>query len=324
MVRDFKSYQKELKSNRFSQVDMIKLRALPLFLEINNFPRGAGDDILFVSKLNELKNANFSAVENNLSNIFFNFIDKNFAYRNISYIDTTGQEMVKVYQTNNQTIIASKNDLHNVSSTDYFKRALVVPSGQVVISSIKPEKLDDGIIKPIFRYSTPIYDNNNKFKGILELTVLTDYFLDDIRNFSHNDEVAFLIDAKGMYLANANQFKEFDSTGRYSFQADYGDTAKKILNSANESFFEDQNYIYSFQKIIPSLSRFEVYKGTLSQGKTSVDDYLTLVVVSSKMSVDGIASSLFLEKITAWTLQVFIVVLIMILFIFNYWKEREL
>jgi len=323
-VIDFKSYKKEIESKRFSQIDMVKLRSLPLFLEINNFPRGAGDDILFLSKLNEFKNINLSEAENSISNIFFNFIDQDTAYRNISYIDATGQEIVRVYQSNNQTIIVNKNNLQNVAATDYFKRSLVVPSGQVAISSIRLEELDNGVSAPIFKYSTPVYDSKNKLKGVLELTVQADYFLNDIRNFSHNDEKAFLIDAKGMYLANVDQFKEFDSTGKYNFQVDYGEAAKKILNSTDETFLEDESYIYSFQKIIPSLSRFEIYKGSLSKNRATVDDYLILVVVSNKTSVNSAISDIFLEKITVWALQVCIVVLIMTLFYFSYWKQKKI
>jgi len=309
----YSSYKEESRLAYFNYSDMIKFRLMPLFFELNSFSHGAGDDILFLSKLvNFKKDISIQSI-NRFTDIFINLLSQNKTYYSISFLDTTGQELFKVYQIDDSVKIADKEDLINKGLLDSFKDSLTIEPNQVSISNVQIDTLLDGSKKPVFKYTAPVFNEKNEIYAVLELVVKADYFIEDIRNFSRPNETALLINSKGMYLANNQKHKEFDNSLIYSFQSDYPGILEEILKDEKNNFIEDKNYTYSFQKIVPSLSRFNIYSGSLIGNQSVAEEYLILLVVSDKEQINRTNSSLLFSKSVIWLMQTIMIVFVIII-----------
>lgn len=304
------SYKEKAMSEYYNQVNMIDQRMMPLFWEVNNFPSGAGNDVLFLNKLDSVKNNGNGSSTQSMLNDFYNFIKQNQVYYQVSYADYSGQEIAKVFFTEDQIEESPSEDLKNIKDSDLFKKATSVGQDRVAISELKKEVLRNGKSEAIIDYASPVYSNVGELTGVVILSVRAAYFLDDVRNFARVGEDAMLIDSAGRYLASQNQSKEFDQTGKYNFFNDYPDAAAVILRGTNNYSVEDDKHIFSFRKIVPVLSKFEIYEGSLNSGQSTADDYWVLIVIGDKTQIFESIYSIIKEKAAAWLFQTFVILLI--------------
>jgi len=310
-VSCFLTFENEAKEKYSRQINMMDQRMLPLFLEINNFPSGSGNDALFLSKLSGLEDINEDENLQKEQDNLLNFADQNKVFSQIIYVDVLGKERIKVENGDSDAKLASIGDLENIAGQDYFLKASETVEGKVIISDLFLGDTGNGQ-EPLLRYIAPVYDNG-EFDGAVIMLVRANYFLDDIRNFSRDGEDAFLINSKGQYITCKDRFKEFDSTGEYNFFSDYPDAASLILKNSDSRYFETSTHVFSFRKIIPVLGNFEYYNGSLDSKNSTADNYWILVVIGEKSEISGQISFLLMERIAVLAIQIFIILAIAII-----------
>lgn len=245
---------------------MIDQRLSSLFFEINNFPRGPGQDVVFLSRLTSLNNYISGSPDNkaaydSILKDFDIYRDQSKAYDEIEYIPFVGAESVcALYEP-------GENLEDCLEHEEFKKKAGGMSNGEVYISELhRNPHYDKGLITAL-HYTTPVFDNTNILKGAVVLTVNANYFLEDIRNYSKPGEMVYLIDNKGFYLAHPDQKKEFVASqdGLGSFVNDYPDISEKVLLS-NERRLEDEEHIFSLRRIYPTASSFEMHDESRGEG----------------------------------------------------------
>lgn len=277
-------------------IDTIDRRVSLVALELNSFPRSRGGDVLFLSRLNSLsnlinsRNDNFNllrAVEDD----FFYFLKDNPAYYQLRYIEENGSEVVRVNSIDGKIKVVDVEGLQDKSLRYYFDVTSKLSKGEVYISpldlNIENEKLEErgegNEIEyiPVLRYSTPLYNKNNEFKGIAITNIYANYFLDDVKNYPRNGDVAFLVDSEGNYLSHPNKTKEFGimlNTSE-SFFRDYPEVANNILEGTNSRFLESEDLVFNYRHIYPKAGSFEIHSGSEKVlGNNSEENYFWVLV----------------------------------------------
>ncbi len=314
VVRDYSNLNKNLKIRNASTLDIIDQRINSIFLEINNFPGNAANEIIFLSKLSCFKdvinNEEGSELKiNGVKNIekdFLEFLKQSSAYYQLRYIDKNGSEIVRVDFDGENYKVIPKSKLQDKSWRYYFNQAMGLDEGEVYISPLDLN-IENGEIEnrgternpvyvPVIRYATPVVNNEGGKEGIIITNIYADYFLEDIRRFQREGEEVFLINGEGHYLTHPDKRKEFgfmldkDNT----FYKDYTEVSEEILQDFSKRRLETKDYIFSFRHIYPTIGSFEIYEGSKKVfGKNSEESYYwTLVSVSEKKEIEKATNNL--------------------------------
>jgi putative two-component system response regulator len=124
----------------------------------------------------EYVNSNFKSNKflGEVENLFYNFAKVSKAIHRIEILDTTGQEVVSIYNKRDRTIVSgSRSRLQDKKSPPYFQEALKY-DGQVYISPIamNVESIDvDQTVYPVVRLATQLYDDKSQKRGVLVLHI---------------------------------------------------------------------------------------------------------------------------------------------------------
>ncbi|MEM8861948.1 MAG: ATP-binding protein, partial [Chloroflexota bacterium] len=145
---------------------------------------------VWISRLTQ----SFSAVQSN-----------KLVYQQIRLLNEDGSEIVRVDFYNNRVQIPFEEELKNQVGKDYFESAKDLSEGEVFISSIElnndyPEVPE--LKEPVIRYSAPIFDNRNEFRGVIVANVYASAVLSLLE--SEEGEV-YLTDEFGTYLFHPDQ-----------------------------------------------------------------------------------------------------------------------
>jgi len=283
---------------------MIDQRMTSLLFEMNIFPQYTGNDLLFISRLSSLRRVVLSGEAENLRILegdFLEFLKQSAAYYQLVYIDESGNEIVGVEFDDDIYETISREDLRDMSGTDYFIETINLNEGEVFISRLDLEEGEsDGEGErasiPIMKSAAPVFDENGVRKGIVFLSFYANYFLDDIRRFQRQGEEMFLIDKEGYYLAHPNREKEFAfiSKGDENFYDDYPKVTEEVLLDFDERRFESEDSIFTFRYLYPTAGDFRIHKGSETVlGENPEERYFwVLVSVTDKSEIDSMPDKL--------------------------------
>lgn len=300
------NYQENLKLHSASSLDIIGQRMDSLVFEINNFPRTASGEILFLSSLSSIQNfVNSSELFKDelvgyVEEDFLNFMGGNDAYYQLRYLDLLGNEIVRVDFDGEARRIVPTEELQYKSQRYYFNEVINLDKGDIFISKIDLN-LERGVLEnrgseenPIYisvlRYATPVFNKMGYTEGMIVSNIYADYFLEDIRRFEKENEIFYLIDENGYYLAHPNRTKEFSFMfdGKYNFKFDYPEVSEKILGLSDDRIIESEDSIFTYKYIFPSLGSFEIHSGMEKVLGTVPEEkqFWVLVGVSDKEEIN--------------------------------------
>lgn len=300
--------KKIFEANTFDTIDQ---RLSFLYDDINYFPIGASDDILFLSKTSSMRNVINSGNENleegikELENDFLEFLKGNNMYYKLRYIDENGEERLKVYFDGNDYITAGKAQLENKKGRYYFGDAMSLDDEEVFISIIDLN-FEKGVLEnrgtesnpeyvPVIRFATPVFSNEGGQKGIIISSIYADYFLEDIRRAQREGETVVLIEQDGYYLSHPEKDKEFAFMleNNNNFYEDYPDIADQVISLHESSFkhrrIESGGLVFSLRHIHPASASFELFSGSrkvLNEDDPDKEYFWNLVSISEKEIID--------------------------------------
>lgn len=282
---------------------MIDQRMDSLLYEMNIFPQGIGDDLLFLSELSSLKKVGSSVGESrdkairDLENDFFKFLKRSTAYYQLRYIDERGEEIVRAEFDGNNYKLISKDKLQNKKERNYFDEAVKLNKGEIYISQLDLN-VEKGVIEnkgteknpvyvPVIRVATPVF-SDKELRGIVIFNIYADYFLDNIRRGYREGERVFLINRAGYYLAHPNREKEFAFMfdGEDNFYDDFPEVSKEMLLDLNKRRFESNELIFTFKYIYPTAGGAGIYSDL------GGDYSWILVTISEKDEINNTLSKL--------------------------------
>lgn len=120
----------------------------------------------------------------------------------VRYIDSLGQEQIRVERLNDDTVRVSDETMQNKSKRDYFKHASANNEGDIYISSIDLN-LEHGKIeipyKPIVRFALPVF-SEGKRSGIVVVNILMPHILQELTHSS--SFFLYLYDEEGYLLVS--------------------------------------------------------------------------------------------------------------------------
>jgi putative methionine-R-sulfoxide reductase with GAF domain len=186
-------------------------------VNINAFLSSAQSDAIFLSRSSALNHylavmevgidpATIADARAALEAEFLAFAQARLFYDQVRFLDAAGQEIARVNTTSEgvSTIVAQA-DLQDKSDRYYFQNSIGLAPGQVYVS---PLDLDGKIQvphKPVMRYATPVYLNDQP-RGVIVTHVLAENFLAPLDGAQ---TPAFLVDADGYYLYHPHESKRW-------------------------------------------------------------------------------------------------------------------
>ena len=106
-------------------------------------------------------------------------------YNQVRFLDSEGQESVRVnFESNSQNVtIVPDEQLQNKADRYYFKEALPLGPGEIFISpfdlNVEQGQVQDPPV-PMLRFSTAVFDTNERKAGIVVLNFLGQTLLDEL------------------------------------------------------------------------------------------------------------------------------------------------
>jgi len=316
----FGDIQQEQESYVSLSNDALDERMSSLYNELNNLPSGAGNDVLFLSSLVDVKDFIFngSSKEEEIDQDFSEFLNQNTAYKRLTIAKIDNQPGLNIERQIDGKIILSQSSL----SEDFISKAINLQKNKVYISDLQKDVISDSGSLVLY-YATPIFNDAGELGGILILTVDPSYFLDDVRNFSRPGEQVFLVNELGSYLANSDVNKEYINTeDKFNFKTDFSEVSDEILSISDKRIIETKDSIFVFRYIQPTLSKFNIYKINGSSDAKDIKDsfYWVLVSVSDRQDVNVILKTIKQQRFIFLLLMITITIFIGLVVYSMYWR----
>lgn len=217
-------------------------------------------DLMFLGRLIEGLSFEPSVAEGRrryLAQVFVTFAREKALYDQIRFLDTGGQEVVRVNLTHGEPVLVESKRLQDKSNRYYVIQSLRLASGQVYLSPLDLNIEDGEVqqpIKPVLRFATPVFDAEGRRRGIIVLNYLGDRLLDRFRQAAANivDHVQ-LLNADGHWLSSPRPNEAWgfmygrDDTFARRFPAAW----RRIRDEPDGQFVSAGN-LFTFATVLPA------------------------------------------------------------------------
>lgn len=215
-------------------------------------------DLKFLS--NHLESKAFDSSDRikkqNVSVLLKGFAEQKRLYDQIRFIETDGQEKIRINFQRDGAYAVSEDALQNKADRYYFREALKLKAGEVYISPLDLN-IEQGRIekpfKPVIRFATPIFSASEQLKGVLVLNYLGKRMLDSFARASANiaDHI-YLINQQGYWLHSPdtdNSWGFMLEHGR-RFSDDYPNEWQAMKHQASAQI-RTTNGLFSYETVTP-------------------------------------------------------------------------
>ena len=201
----------------------------------------------------------------------------------IRFIDTNGQEIVRINFNNDQPKIIQKQSLQNQSSRYWFQNSIKLRQGEIFISPLDLN-VDNGKLtvpfKPMIRLATPVFDRQGQKRGIIILNYLGQKILDNLQRSSTAVGQVLLINHRGYWLKGRTAEEEWGfmipERGDRTFAKEFPQAWQQIRNNQSGNFFTQEG-LFIFQTLAPQL----ITQSESTVSPASLEDTLTSLATSS-------------------------------------------
>ena len=228
------------------------------------------------------------------SRIMTNKID----FDQLRYIDISGNEIIRI-ENNNDGEVIEVEELQNKVDRYYFNNTLMLNDNEIYISPLDLN-VENGEIeipeKPIIRFSTPIYNEENQLTGILIINYKADYFVELIMDYQEHENLKifdfYILNKYGQYIINPNEEMNYSYMYEDSYDLKFSDDNNELWNNMVEN-----NFNGSFELEDKAVTYYDV----LNQTKLIYPNYeqswiiVHSVDISSLFSLNAILAELFLS-----------------------------
>lgn len=204
---------------------------------------------------NELYDSNdYTAISTNWAE----FSSQRQIYDQIRYIDASGDEKIRINIGKDGGYVVPKEELQNKKDRYYFTETVGLKEESVFVSPLDLN-MERGKIeipqKPMIRLSTPLYDDQGSFKGIIVLNYLADNSLQRFRALAENSQgEIILLNSKGYRLSSNDPEMDwnfmFEDKKGNTFEKEYFSEWKSIIN--NEGQFTTSKGLFTATPVVLS------------------------------------------------------------------------
>ena len=302
------------KSSWLKEIDQnLQIHAEREKIEIKGYFRNVLYDLAFLNErtqLFDLFNESDEELTQKLEKEYAIFIENHPLYQQIRFIDTNGDEIVRVDTIKNQTIICPKENLQNKKDRYYFQESIILEKEQVYISPLDLN-VEHGEIEipfnPMIRLAAPVFDRNGTKRGVVVLNYKSNTFLSKLENHLESGLKTHiqtqLLNNDGFWLHNLNNDLcwGFMLDDRRDFQmSKMNPELWEILNSSDNGQFSNNDGRYSYETIYPiniSLENKILNERQLKLPKQQSDYYWKLIAFLPDQYISTYWQN---KAITAW------------------------
>jgi PAS domain S-box-containing protein len=183
-------------------------------------------------------------------------------YDQVRVLDISGQEIVRIELNTNSPTIAPLQELQNKKDRYYFQETFALDKGQIFVSPFDLNKEHGKIeepYKPVIRFGTPLFDNQNVKRGILLFNFLGDKILDRFaeRGDSLEKNEVMLLNSDGYWIHNTIPEKRwgfvFENGARSSLAYEQPQAWERI-DSVDRVQFETDQGLFTSKTIYPAVA----------------------------------------------------------------------
>jgi GAF domain-containing protein/HAMP domain-containing protein len=175
----------------------------------------------------------FGVWASRLTQSFSSMMKNKLVYQQLRLLNEQGDEMVRVDYYDDQVFVPWEEELENQANTDYFIETKKLKQGQVYISPVSINQEYSELEKmhvPVIRFSTPIFDINNQFRGVMVANIYASAILDRLQT---DVGEAYLANQDGYYLFHPDPAKTFGFQRNTDYKVD--DDFPRILQNITSS-----------------------------------------------------------------------------------------
>ncbi len=221
-------------------------------------------DVIFLSRAAGGRNYADAIVANDTQNIktalaqlqtvFLAYAQNAQIYAQISFLDATGQEIVRVNLTNDRALIVAKNNLQSEAEKSYFKATTTLASGKVFISELDLAKDAQTVDKPLLMFSTPVYTSLGGFGGTIVAARLMQPLFALIKSDNPAQAVYLINNTNGDYLVGADDSQLYaHNRGRGgNFLEDHPNDGAQIIGQTEGTLlntFNQRDSLQTFSRV---------------------------------------------------------------------------
>jgi diguanylate cyclase (GGDEF)-like protein len=177
-------------------------------------------------------------------------------YEQMRYLDSSGQEIIRIDRRNNQPFVVPEENLQNKQSRYYFQNTIALDSGETYVSPMDLN-VEHGQIerpfKPIIRLATPVVDTAGNKTGIFIINLKGKSLIDLINKVAPTLRgELMLLNEEGYWLRESAHEKEwgfmFPGGKQYRIQNEFPEAWASIKNN-NAGFIKTKNDYFIYQTI---------------------------------------------------------------------------
>jgi len=243
-------------------------------------------DLIFISKMTELKLNNFSNEQlfSLLKQEYLEFSKRKKIYDQIRFLDESGMEIIRVNFNKDRPFVVPENQLQSKGDRYYFTDAIALSKEQISISpfdlNVENGKIEQPL-KPTIRFATPVFNRNGEKKGIAISNYLGDRLLAGLTetNLTSLGEI-MLLNSEGYWLKGPNPEDEwgfmFPEKQDRTFANAFPEVWQKIENS-NFGQFQSDRGLFTFSTVYPLLGQTYSQSEDLQLGQNPKSYYWKIV-----------------------------------------------
>ena len=170
-------------------------------------------DLLYLEENAVFRNyINGKGSKEEVENEWLLFVSKMKKYNQISYIDTKGNEKVRINFNDGKPAIVEQGSLQNKSGRQYFAKTIKLDDRNIYRSpldlNVENGKIEEPV-KPTLRFGLPVFDQEGTKCGIVVLNYFGRYVIDNIKRANQETNYMQLVNEKGYWLAGPDPKDEW-------------------------------------------------------------------------------------------------------------------
>ncbi|MDG3086412.1 diguanylate cyclase [Vibrio hannami] len=220
-------------SNQFSEIEDMRVQLLEKYQSVSS-------DLFYFSQNNLTR----SVLETNtpediqqLTSVMMKFGMLHHNYDQIRLLDKEGNEVIRINQNEDLSLTnVPESKLQNKKGRYYFDTTKELASGDVYISKFDLNVERGQIefpVKPVLRFSTPVYSAENTFLGIGVINYLGTNVISLLESLNrHEGDLVYLLNEDGYFLNHQESAKNwlfmYPDKEQVSFSSDYSEIWNQI------------------------------------------------------------------------------------------------
>ncbi|MFC1866701.1 diguanylate cyclase domain-containing protein [Thermodesulfobacteriota bacterium] len=249
-------------------------------------------DLKFLSRQNELYHMLESAERNDKVEVakeYLAFSGLKRKYDQIRFIDNLGMERIRVNFNNGTPVVVSDDHHQEKGNRYYFTETMALNRGDIFVSpmdlNIEQDKIEIPF-KPMMRFGIPVFDAQERKRGIIVLNYLGAKLIDAIKESSEASlGDMMLVNLDGFWLAGPIEDNEwgfmFEERKYRKFPTDFPEEWKQIFSS-REVQIHTGNGLFTSVTVYPLIESLQSTHGTDDRGgitrATNSNSYLWKII----------------------------------------------